>query len=95
MVEEKSVATDEVDNQADQVDTFLDALRRAIETGIVFRVIIGAPKISLTELRHQMHSGDLFMYLSLIIFQMTYRILPNISPPRLSPPPPLFFNQVS
>ena len=91
MVEEKSVATDEVDNQADQVDTFLDALRRAIETGIVFRVIIGAPKTSLTELRHQMHSGDLFMYLSLIIFQMTYRILPNISPPQIIAPPPFIF----
>merc|ERR1712048_270266 len=32
VVEEKSVATEEVDNEADQVDTVLDALRRAIET---------------------------------------------------------------
>merc|ERR1712098_953928 len=32
VVEEKSVATEEVDNQADQVDTVIDALRRAIET---------------------------------------------------------------
>ena len=56
---ESMVKADEVADEEDEDNTVLGALRRAIESGIIYRVIMGVLYSSLAVLRHKLHSGNL------------------------------------